>query len=212
MIRVWIVLFALFFVFYKIYRLNKKILLAKSFIFITEIKKGTLPHEAVYKANLFDFMTKKEANDVLHSAEIEIFQDYENKPKDLIYRANSWGFVDTHTKAAFKKRNRARKLLEQIFITQEVGTFTGNAAKIAKESVFKYWDENAVLLINLHERVCLLKILLERYKDLKEPFCMSVATQIGAELSKDAEYLDKEDIEIIQEWDNLVKNKISKKK
>lgn len=207
MIRIWIILVAFTFILHKFYRIKRRILLAKSFIFINEIKKGTELSAAIYRANLFDFMTRKEANNILHQAEIDVYKDYENKASNLIFRASSWGFIDTHTKEIFKKRKKTLKSLENALITQDASVFSGNAEKIAKESIFKYWDENALTLLSLHPKVCVLKILLERYKDKKEPFCTAVATQIANDISKDTQYLDKQDLDVIQAWDNLIKNK-----
>ncbi|MDD4556117.1 MAG: hypothetical protein PHE89_02145 [Alphaproteobacteria bacterium] len=207
MIRIYAVLIIVFIVCYKIYKLNKKVLLAKSFIFIQEIKKGTGLEEAIYLANLFDFMKNKEAKSVVHAAEISVQENYDKKENNLIERATSWGFFDTHTKQIFKKKKRVLKALERDFVTQEVTVFSGNATELARETGLKYWDVNAPVLAFLSNEGCLLKLLLERYKELKEPFCLASAMQIAAKLSADKKYLDKEDLEIIQEWDSLIKNK-----
>ena len=87
--------------------------------------------------------SKSENPDVLISIftkereRVDVYQNYENKASNLIFRATSWGFVDTHTKEIFKKRKRTQKNLQNMLITQEPEVFSGNAEKIARESIFK---------------------------------------------------------------------------
>lgn len=205
MVRLIPFLAAFLLVAYKIFKLNQKVLAAKSFIFINKINEGLDLHEANYLANLFDFFKKSEAKQLFNEMAKVVKEKYDDKKDSLIYRAETWGFVNTHTRAMFKKRKASLKGLEKLFLGLNPKTFSGNAKETSKDIINAYWDINALKLNSLDSRVCILKLLLEKYKDTPEKVYKEVATKIASEIAPDAKYLDKEDVDVIKEWNNLIK-------
>lgn len=205
MIRLIPFLVAFLLIAYKIYKLNQKILAAKAFIFINNINDGIDLPQANYLANLFDFFTKAEAKNIFTKMESIVKEKYDSKKNDLIYRAQTWGFVNTHTRAMFKKRNLVTKNLEKLFLSQNPKDFSGNSKQASKEIITAYWDIFALQLSTLDNRVCLLKLLLEQYKQTPEKTYKQIATHIATTIAPDSKFLDQEDLDVIKEWDNLLK-------
>lgn len=198
---------AFIFVLYKIYRLNKKVLASKAYIFISKINKGADVSQANYEANLVDFFKRKDFKVLFAEVRMVLKEKYDNRTSNIIYRAETLGFYDTHTKDMFKKRNRVRKLISYMLLIQDVKIFDGNANLTAKDMMLEYWDINALEMSSLDDRVSALKILLESYKSEKKDFIKEVAMQIGSDVAPDAKYLDKEDLDIINEWNKIIKKK-----
>lgn len=211
MIRIVLLLTAVFLIICKLNRINKRVLCAKAYLFILEIKKKKPIEEANYKANLFDFFKKQEAKAVFYEMKKALDKDYNGKMKQMIYRAETWGFFDTHTKIMFKKRKRVKKILEKVLLAQDSEVFSGNATELSREMINKYWDINALLMASLDDRICALKLLLEQYTETKEEFYIFVAISAASSLQNDAKFMDKEDLDILNEWNNIVKKQGKKK-
>lgn len=207
MVRIILLALAILLIIYKLHRINKKVLCAKSYIFIHEIKQKTPIEEANYKANLFDFFKHKDVKAVFIDMNEALQEDYSKQMDKMIFRAETWGFINTHTKPMFKKRKRVKKLLEHFFLTQDPKTFSGNATVVSREIIQKYWDIDAFIMVKLDDRVSALKLLLDQYKDDRKEHYLVVAAQIANTLQDDVKHLDKEDLDILNEWNNIINKK-----
>ncbi|MDR1693609.1 MAG: hypothetical protein LBR70_00225 [Lactobacillaceae bacterium] len=208
MIRIIFLGIAILLIIWKLHRINKKVLCAKSYIFIKETKNKVPLDEANYKANLFDFFKHKEAKAVFAQMKNALEKDYSRNMNKMIFRAETWGFVDTHTRDLFKKRKKVMLLIEECLLTLNPASFSGNATEMSKNLTLKHWDTNALLMKRLDKRVCALKILLDEYKETKGSLYPSIAVEIATDIQNDAKHLDKEDINIVSEWKDIIrKNK-----
>lgn len=206
MIRIVFLALVILLIVYKLYKINKKVLCAKAYIFIKEIKEKTPIEEANYKANLFDFFKHKEAKAVFSDMEKALNEDYSKQMDKMIFRAENWGFINTHTKKMFRKRKNVKKLLERLLLTQESEIFDGNAIIVSKNIINKHWDKNALSIAKLEEKVSALKVLLCQHEEEAKEYYKTVAQQIAEIMKNNIQNLDKDDMEVLNTWNDIIKN------
>lgn len=207
MVRIVLLIVAVGLIVWQVRRVNKKVLCAKSFIFIKEMRKRVSLSKAVYLANLFDFFDKKRANAVFDDMEKMLKKEYNNDKSKLIFRAETLGFIDTHTRQIFKKKKRVIKILERAFLSKDPADFEGNSTEEAKRIVVKYWDKDALNLAILDDRTCALSLIFDAYEEAKNSLYTAIAVIVATSIKDDAPPLGDKDWEIVEKWNKIIKGK-----